>query len=110
MRAHAMDDATGDDLAQRCADTNGRVMAPSVRLNRPVPRVRLGDHQHGYDAEDSGPNAVENLNGHEQLCIGGECVENARMGSTPNAIRRRGLRPQVPAFRPDQDASSVMTN
>jgi len=40
MRAHAMDDATGDDLAQRCADTNAVVMAPSVRLNRPVPRVR----------------------------------------------------------------------
>ena len=37
---------------------------------------QIGNHQHGYDAEDSRADAVQDLYGHEQDRIGSERVED----------------------------------
>src|SRR6267378_4921962 len=69
-------------------------MAPLVRLNRPVPRVRSATTRTEATPKDAGANALEDLNGDQRDGMPGQRVQHAANRQQLNPIMRTHFRPR----------------
>ena len=67
----------GDDLAQSRVDADGSGNSTQCEIESAGSARQIGDHKDGHNAEDPRSNTGQNLDGHYQLRIRLEGVENS---------------------------------